>query len=371
MKIALIEPNIGGHHLTYLLAFHQALQKLGHQVTIYTTATLQIENRQIIRFHKMLMLPKQPIRKKITVVINLFLTLLNLWEVRTHLEKKTDLLFFCCMDDYMSELLPRMLFSKMIPFPFTGLFLSPRNKGKYLRLDRRNILSSAPCQAVAVLDEFCQEQLTPYQPNIVQFPDFTDESAPNQKYELVTQILKKANGRCIISLLGALHARKGIHTFIQTAGQMDPNAYFFVMAGKSYLTKEELQEIEYHFANRSNCLFANSRIPSEADFNRLIEISHIVYAAYVDFSQSSNMFAKSAFFQKPVIVSKGYYMEEIVQHYRTGIAIQSNDPQACMEAICELQAHTIAPTHYQAYLAKHSVSQLPMCFQQLLSYYSL
>ena len=119
MKIALIEPNIGGHHLTYLLAFHQALQKLGHQVTIYTTATLQIENRQIIRFHKMLMLPKQPIRKKITVVINLFLTLMNLWEVRTHLEKKTYLLFYFCMDYYISDLLPRSLLSKMITIPFT------------------------------------------------------------------------------------------------------------------------------------------------------------------------------------------------------------------------------------------------------------
>ncbi|MGM9760207.1 MAG: hypothetical protein ACI30I_08875, partial [Parabacteroides sp.] len=344
-------------------------QGCGHHVDVYTVPRAGVSKWTDVTYHTAYRLPANPILKKCTVVLNLFVTLFNLLHIRRRVVQGTDLLFFCCLDDYMNELMPKWLFSVCMPYPFTGLFLSPRKAGRYFHLDQRNVLSVPSCKAVGVLDEFCHPHMRPYQPNLVMFPDFADEAIPNEHYTWAVEILKKARGRTVISLLGAINPRKGVRTFVETARQMDDRAYFFVMAGKAFLTQAEYQYVHENFANRENCLFWDQRIPTEADFNRLVEVSDVIFAAYVNFSQSSNMFAKASLFRKPVIVSKGYYMEEIVQHYQIGRVIGQDSVTDCMEAIRYLERHAIEPSHYETYLSHHSRTRLSDCFQTLLSYY--
>lgn len=367
MKLALVEPNLSGHHIVYLDTFYKTLSTLGHSVEIYTTAKTD-KPHKIIKYTNTHTLPKLSVYKKVIVLINFFITLKNIYSLKKCLSKDIDLVFFCCMDDYMNEFISQKVFDILFPFHFSGLFLSPRNNGKYFHLDRKNILRSEHCDSIAILDEFCFPLLNKYHSHIVRFPDFTDTSLPNLQYELGNYILEKAKGRKIISLLGAINARKGIHTFIKAAQKMPVDTYYFVMAGKAFIDKDEQNYILQNFANRSNCLYMGDAIPTESDFNRLVQLSSVIYAAYVHFSQSSNMFAKAALFEKPVIVSKGYYMEEVIKHYSIGIAIQQDSEIECINAILYLSTDFIAKKNYQNYLAKNSQDNLFSSFNELLSY---
>ena len=369
MKIALVEPNLSGHHKVYLDVFYDVLSALGHSVDIYTVDRSVDKPCCYIEYNRTYPLPKNQVYKKLVVFLNGFIILRNLHAVKKCLPTDIDLVFFCCIDDYMNELISVKLFDMIFPIRFSGLFLSPRNSGRYFRLDRRNILRSKYCGSIAVLDEFCIEAMRKYQSIVILFPDFADSSAPNTHYEIADSILEKAKGRKIISILGAMSFRKGIYTFVETAKRMPSDSYYFVMAGKTYMNGEEQRYVLDNFSHRANCFYYRENIPTEADFNRLIEISAVIYAAYVDFSQSSNMFAKASLFEKPLIVSKGYYMEEVIKKYALGIAILQDSVKECMEAIIGLSTWHCSRNSCQKYLATHSRENLFPAFRQLLSFH--
>ncbi len=365
IKIALVEPNLSGHHVVYLEHFIQCLRQKGYNVTVYSLRSMGDTSFKIIPYIKGWRLPKNSIIKKFVVGINWGILSVNWLFLRKQLSKGTDLVFFCCLDDYMNELMPKWLFEILFPYNFSGLLLTPRQETKMFFFDRRNILKSRYCKSVAVLDEFCRDYLIPYQSNIVYFPDFSDESKPNTNYDLALKVLEKARGRKIISLLGAIDLRKGIVNFIEASKLADQTKYFFLIAGKSFLTGRE-QEILDNFVNRSNCLYWGQRIPTEADFNQLVAISDVIYAAYVNFTQSSNMFSKCALFGKPLIVSRGYYMEEVVNRYHLGCVISQDSPSECVKAIFDCLDHPIDQDKWKRYLDHHSVRQLDRAFSEIL-----
>ena len=368
MRIALVEPNLSGHHKVYLDVFYDELCALGHSVDIYTTHLSIDKQCCCIKYDRVHSLPKNQIYKKLIVFLNSFITLKNLCTVRRRLSTDIDLVFFCCIDDYMNELISVKLFDIVFPVRFSGLFLSPRNSGRYFQLDRRNILRSKYCDSIAVLDEFCIDTMKVYQSNVVLFPDFADSSAPDKHYEVANSILEKAQGRKIISILGAMSFRKGIYTFVEAAKRMPSDSYYFVMAGKTYMSSEELRYVLDNFSHRINCFYYGENIPTEADFNRLIEISDVIYAAYVDFSQSSNMFAKASLFAKPLIVSKGYYMEEVIKKYSLGVAIRQDSVNECIDAVVNLSIWHCSQKGYQEYLSRNSREHLFYAFEKLLSF---
>lgn len=97
MKIALIEPNLLGHHKIYLESFYSVLKEMGCSLVIYTTEDLGILEGKKICYRKSRHLPSNPILKKCVVVLNFLFTTLNLWELNTCLrkDKTIDLVFFC------------------------------------------------------------------------------------------------------------------------------------------------------------------------------------------------------------------------------------------------------------------------------------
>lgn len=366
MRVVLVEPNLSGHHKLYLTTFKKILLQLGHEVFVISTDTCFATEGCQVRYTSPRLYFKMGIGKKLNVCYNLFLTVLNLIRVRCAIRKDVDIVFFCCFDDYMNELMPAFLFDWIFPIKTSGLLLKARNYKGQPFFDRRNILKADHIHSIATLEEFAGEELSRYIKRVVVFPDFADPQSPNKQFDLANLIEEKARGRKIVTVIGALDMRKGIKTFVECAKLLPKDHYYFVMAGKAHFSEGEEAYVKRQFS-QENEFYYPFHIPTEADFNRLIEISHVIYAAYVDFPQSSNMLAKATIFKKPLIVSAGYYMEAIVEKYGMGYVI---DQDSASDACCVIK-EAVAKWHYspmaQKYLDKNSIHNLKACFDTLLS----
>lgn len=367
MRIVLVEPNLSGHHKLYLITFKKILLQLGHEVSVISTDIHFATEGCKVRYTSPKLYFKKGIGKKLNVFYNLFLTVLNLIRVRCIIRKKdVDIVFFCCFDDYMNELMPAFLFDWVFPIKTSGLLLKARTYKGQLFFDRRNILKADHIHSIATLEEFAEEELNRYIKRVVVFPDFADPQSPNKQFDLANLIVEKARGRKIVIVIGALDMRKGIKTFVECAKLLPKDHYYFVMAGKAHFSEVEDAYVKQQF-DQENGLYYPFHIPTEADFNRLIEISHVIFAAYVNFPQSSNMLAKAAIFKKPLIVSAGYYMEAIVEKYGMGYVI---DQDSVSDACCVIK-EAVEKWHYspmaQKYLDNNSIHNLNACFDALLN----
>ncbi|MCS3171609.1 hypothetical protein NXW76_06820 [Bacteroides thetaiotaomicron] len=71
------------------------------------------------------------------------------------------------------------------------------------------------------------------------------------------------------------------------------------------------------------------KIPDESCFNALIAESDLIFAAYKQFTGSSNLLTKVAAFRKPVIVSRGLCMGRRVEQYGTGQTTGEDNAGEC------------------------------------------
>ncbi len=374
-SVILVEPHLSGHHWIYLKYFTEVLIDLNCDVIVYAPKEIKRCDNVVyksISYNRNIRLPKNQILKKVAVFLNLFISLFNLFSLRRKIKKESKI-FFCCIDDYQHELLCPWLFNLVFPYEFSGLLFSPRDKNIFFSFDRRNMLRSKYCKSIGVLDEFCIDRLSVFQKHIVHFPDFSDESNPNMEYDQVKLIKEKANGRLIISLLGSITPRKGLKTFIHAMDLLDDNYFYFVIAGKSHLSIEDEKCILDCLSKKKNCYFYGEMIPTESDFNALFYISDIVFAAYVDFPNSSNMLAKAALFKKPLIVSKGFYMEQVVDKYNLGFLIDQDSPEECAMIIKQYydRERLVGYQYCDEYLKSNSISNLKKSFTDVLKYFEV
>lgn len=366
-KIRLIEPSLEGHNRIYLYYFSLTLLKLNYDIIVYTNLD-KIEKIEGITYKNInyipfIGLPKNHLLKKFIIIINLFITILNLYKARKAIDIPQNI-FFCCIDQYMHELMPVFLFNILFPYQFSGLLLASRDNRKSPFFDKRNIIQSKNCQSIGVLDEFYNNHAKKSHPYIINFPDFCDETPPNMGFTWANEIQEKANGRKIISLLGFISPRKGYKTLIETVKTLPSSKYFFIIAGKSSLRPSEYLYITEQFATKENCLFYSENIPTEADFNSLVFISDIIFAAYLNFQHSSNMLAKACLYKKNIITSKGFYMEEIISKYKLGISINQNSSKECAEAILKLSNDLSYKKNacFDEYMKKNSIKKLEESF---------
>ena len=360
--IVLVEPNLCGHHEMYLKYFTKVMLSLNCKTTIISIDIEAVDllfpaeqcndliNFSKIKYKRNLLLKGKGIKKKFIVVVNSIISVYNLYILKKKIPKDCSLVFFCTVDDYMNDFIPIYLFDFIMHYKWGGLYLQANRNNKVKCFDKRKLFLSKRCIAVAILGKASPFLSNLINNKIVIFPDFTETSLPEKEYFLAQEIRKKANGRKIVSLLGAIASRKGLKTFINTTTILDESDFFYVLAGEgaeTSITKEEIQLINSQFKNKSNCFYHPEKIISDEDFNSLIDCSDIIYAAYIDFEYSSNMLTKASFFRKPIIVSKGYYMEEVVNKHRIGLAIEQNNSTQCRDAILSLSSrdfiHNIKP----------------------------
>lgn len=288
---------------------------------------------------------------------------------------------FTWMDIYVQARLPPVVLDRVFPFRWTGIYFHPRvfrlaDAGATRRRRSASVFRARRCGGVGVLDggviaalsEACAGK------PVIHVPDVADDAAPDRDDPIAVEIRRRAAGRVVVGLVGALAARKGIRTLLQVADRVAPEEWLFVLVGdlvEKTFEPRELARLREIAGNGEKGIYAHfGRIPGEAQFNAVIEACDVLFAAYERFPHSSNLLAKAALFKKPVVVSRGYYMEELVRRYHLGAAIDEGDASQCVQALDairkDLGAGRIAGYGFDAYLREHSQERFEEAVMRLV-----
>ena len=116
-----------------------------------------------------------------------------------------------------------------------------------------------------------------------------------------------------------------------------------------------------------------TRIPTEQQFNAVVQICDVLYAAYENFQTSSNLLTKAALFEKPIIASDDYCIGERVRNYQLGYTVKESDVMGCVLILQRLHQESsrgclsIKPD-FEGYRQKHSLAQLRTALQTSLQF---
>lgn len=394
--VFLIDPRWQGHHLTYVKLFTQILLRQNYEVIVLCPKPNEVYKLildtmpdYIAKLHvDKLIESKSPsinilgMGALYPAISRWYLTTKMITKAKKKFSVKPDIVFFSWLDGYLylgySALVCRLLYKLVdifFPYKWCGLLFHAYTVQEKRNPDIYKIIESKKCHAIAVLNELNNRDLKQLDTKIVVFPDMADDASPDITYDLVQKIIKKADQKKIIGLLGYLEKRKGILDLIEIAQQSIQKPWFFVFAGvlpQDTFSSTEMNDIlNFAASNPSNCLFHFERIPEESQFNALVNKCDVLYAVYQDFSSSSNILTKAAIFKKLVLVANGYYMENIVKEFNLGLSANETE---IFKQIGALEILIDRDKFYQnsefpkfeEYLKLHSVKQLDQAITDLL-----
>lgn len=391
--IALFDYHSSGHHISYLRVFAEVLAELNYRVVVLTSAAdevgrslAELDNIQVRGIKKQEFKFKFPLRRFAG-----FYDRKNTWDqTKDELEKaeqelgfKIEFVYFLWLDEFVTPvpIFTHKLLVRGFNYPWSGLAF--HLKYRYLPNHVQGRLSGKStdffkldgCKFVTTLDESMVPILSEAVPSkeFVALPDFaTNEYISDEPTKLTEEIIEKARGRKIITLIGSIDRRKGLMPLIRLARKYIKNDWFFVVAGKftPNFSMEEISEI-LNFVTEypDNILFKFGYVTDE-DFDAVLSITDIVYAAYLDFPSSSNMLIKAAIFKKPIVVSAGHLMGDRVEKYQMGEVVPQDDFKACGKAITKILTD---PSRYgkglRAYENDFSIDRLKEELDRLFSNY--
>ncbi|WP_071515723.1 glycosyltransferase [Geitlerinema sp. PCC 9228] len=415
--VVLIDTNHGGHHVTYMRFLAKSLLEMDCRVVVlypqpreirwwikehspqrathlFARSMQELQSRQIPIYGK---LPRSmPVFKRPPQ----FVAAMARWQYAASRVRQAcqalavvpDLVFFNWLDNYFSYYLPPLLLDIIFPYKWSGIYFRP---GEFRFGDRtfpifnfplyhELVARSGRCQALAILNEDRVASLQEKIGNpVLSFPDFTDEAPPDFTYSIAQEIKKQAGDRKIIGIIGSMSKRKGMVTLLEVAQKSLGEDWFFVFAG--HFSQKAFHQDFRHKQNEDyyrildilknglpNCYFHFDYIPDEPQFNALINTCDILFAAYENFPYSSNLLAKAAAFEKPIVVSQGYCMGNRVETFEMGATIEEGNVEQCKEALhflCQ-QLESDTPKlrfDFAGYRNCHSVAKLDRIFQTILS----
>lgn len=361
MKIALVDPFLGGHHQTYLKLYSYALLELGYEVTIFCANPEEVlsytksKNSQYLKNLKGVKF--QSFFKNIYILAKLNWTYNSfcLWRATAKIIKNTcyedeqvfDQVFFLWLDSYLAPLLPTFIINIIFPYSWGGLYFHPKHLRKEFNSNIKkffffpdNPLKSDRCKGVALLDEGVLSKLSKelHGKFCTVFPDITDCDLPGIESDLIREIKERAGKRIVISILGGLTKRKGIITLLE-ASELCSGDFFFIFAGKlrtNEFSPSELYRLRSLAKSKEKYFCYFDRIPDEKEFNAIVKISDILFAAYHDFFHSSNIITKAAVYKKLIIVSKGCCSSERVDKFKMGVSVEQANINDSVNAINRL-----------------------------------
>ena len=360
--IALIDWNWGGHHPTYFVRYAEAISISGNRVVPFCPDPQDFEKRllenlisaeSLKRICKPLKLhgPKTTSRLPASIrgifdACRFFWGLgktLRTWEKNE--KEKIGLAFFGCIYDRQFEYF--RFAEKLFRFPWAGLYLHARS----FRLPGSPVpyCGCMPCpekifispniRAIAVLDEFAVEPLKKLSKgkSVFVFPDITSEKLPDDcdGQGLTHKLKNMAAGRPIVSLTGHLQWTKGLDTFTDSASHPEMKEIFFFLGGDINWTEISPQE-KIRLQKKWECLpnfYAHLQPLPETTMNSVYLASDVIFAAYKSFPNSSNALTKSAYFERPIVVSEGYLMAERVREYSLGEVIPEGEVESLVATL--------------------------------------
>ena len=403
--IALVDWRWAGHHPNYFVNYAVAMAKAGYQVMPFcdnpddfTCRLSLILNRkdddvyaELIRKPEKL---EQPMLSKIRP--SRYRGIHDAWRRFGGLGKrlrqweksegaKIDLVFFACIYDKDFQHFDKV--EKSFGYSWSGLYLHARSfrlPGSPIPYSSlvpcpEKIFSSDMMRSAAVIDEGAIKPMGDIAQGkpIVLMPDFTDEHLPGSEDEesgLGQKIIRFAQGRPIISLVGHLQQTKGIENFTAISRQEGVQDVVFFIGGELAwygIDECKRKELTEEWANSKN-IFTHLLSLTDAQMNAAMSASDIIYAAYLNFPNSSNIMTKAALLKKPMIVSDGYLMAERVRKYAMGEVVAEGNQDEILNAIQLMLTDDYSDqlqsrARWEEYHAQHVVERLPECFERLLS----
>lgn len=293
---------------------------------------------------------------------------------------KVDLVYFPYLDSYVRFLPRPKVPGNSIRRPWSGLYVrnhhhaGPPSLMKTMRVFAKGdaLMRSPLCRGIGVLDERFNDRMASYTgQEIISYPDSAAFNLPDEPTPLATRILKEANGRKIVGLIG-IERRKGILNLLRVALRADrlELPLYFVCAGvygRDLFTRSEQQFIEgvAETLGGRNLHFdpAATRIPDEAAFNSLFSTFDVAWTAYEDFPGSSGVLTKAAGFDIPVLATEGHCIASRVERHGIGLSIPEGDSERALDGIQRLTRGVdwkdeLLDLSYEGYRELHRLERL-------------
>lgn len=292
------------------------------------------------------------------------------WENET--KDTVDLVFFATIYDQQFENFRHA--RNVFHYPWSGIYLHARSfriPDSPIPYSNRmpcpeKIFTVASMSSVCVLDEGAvtpMKILSGGKP-VFEFPDITDCTIeePLSGETLAGKVKSFANGRRIVACLGHLQKTKGIYELCLAARDPRLHDVCFFFGGEvnwAEMSPAEIQIVQATWEQCPNVMTHLLRISSDAVMNEVILAADIVFAAYTNFPNSSNIMTKSAQFETPIIVSDGYLMAERVRKHQTGTIVPEGNIAAITHAIRSLLDQPAIPQNgYRDYSKNHSEEKM-------------
>lgn len=265
---------------------------------------------------------------------------------------RPDCVFNMYLDMYRTDAKSWGKFEAICRFPWGGIRFVPSDspqEGYYRLRSLRGIclLDETACQRYgASITNKCFQYL----------PDVTNAEVPEGPCTLAEEVKRRAAGRKMVFLGGSIGGQKNIARWCELIALADPTRWFFVQVGEIHANTFSWDDAaafeRLAAAPPENVFLYRHYLPDEREFNAIVRVANILFAAYRDFRISSNMLSKAAHFEKPILVSDGYLMADKVRRYGIGLVVPQDNAQAMLIALERLAAKPVQLENFAAYRAE-------------------
>ncbi|WP_309399486.1 glycosyltransferase [Cerasicoccus maritimus] len=372
MKILLYEPEIKGHHLYFLKYISDAFHGEGHRIAIATTQEATrtfLEEAGVaagIEWHiDVSFKPKKPLAA--------FHALASVMAA-----SNCERLFLCCMDSYMSSLLRACAWGKQLPAELKGkvggIFLRPnylfdQQSGVSAFLKRRgfgNLYQSGCFTDFFYLDErlpaLAEEKFPAIRHHALADPAAEVAKAPDQA--TAREKLGLDSDAIYLLHFGVGNKRKGLALLSDAFQQLPPDSKFkLLVAGKledDPIIQAPLEELK----KQGRAYVWNERI-AEKMTPVYFAAADWVSLLYQEHRGSSNVIARAAAAQRPVIGTDFDLLAERIRTHRLGLLAQLGSRDDLLKQLSNIEAGraTLTDPGYEEYAQLHSLEY----FQQALA----
>lgn len=302
--------------------------------------------------------------------------------IKTKMQGITPIVFIPYLGEkWLHPLLSAQFIEKRFNYKWTGIYITIELNRKSLMVNRLkplhqfNIFKANNCLGLYILEENVLGTIKAMAHNNVwMFPDITNIETDSTYTDPVLQaVAVKAQGKKVILLAGIVNERKNIYGFLQAAeiARQKGLPWLFVIGGYTnpyfWNNKENYERfVQLLKQNEGNVVAKTDGLADGKAFNAYVLKADVIFAAYTNFYNSSNILTKAAHFQKPVIVSTGYLMDYRQRKYRLGKSVSQSSPVQIVEAIQELLNPVPAEKPlYEEYYNLHTPQQIKLALKNL------
>ncbi len=407
--VVLADPRWEGHHPTYFFEFTASLLRLGHRIIGLCRAPEEFEKgarllcqRLGVDFDQRVFVGRLDDPDKayfrpgqdhdpISTIVRWRCLKKAMDETSKASGYSADFVFLPWLDSYL-RFQPSTKLANKLGVPWSGLYFRNHHFSESLNSVRKaakgdRSLKNPNLVAVGILDErFSEIMAEESGKQIIQFPDITNETRPEVPSAFALELIKQAAGRKIIGMV-SLEKRKGFLTMLKIAEAVaDREDWFFVAAGKyaqetcspeeqAYVSSIQAR-VDSGELNNIYLQLPGKRVDDGADFNSLIKVFDVIYAAYEDFQGSSNALTKGAIFERPLVATQGECVGGRVEEFGMGLTIEqgnASEGEAAIRNVLQGKGWDGAPLQprYADYHAMHNRARLDEVFNELLEMASL